>query len=71
MTKYRRFNIWQLVHLGHELDEISAKLGMLATELNHGYADNKLLESTHRQIVRCELRLRKVLAKRRKYQNGH
>jgi hypothetical protein len=46
--------IWNLVQLGHELDEIVGRLDSLATQFNRGIVDNELYRETHYQIKKCD-----------------
>ncbi len=58
-----RLTLWTLVHLGHEMDEIAAKIRCLATLLNHGHIDDKLVTSALHQVKRCGRRLETTLNK--------
>lgn len=69
MKRHPHLTIWRLVHLGHELDEISCKLAILAAQLNRGHADHKLFEMAFRQIRKCGHRLEHILHKR--HPRGH
>ena len=53
-------NIWQLVHLGQELDEITINISLLAAQFHKGNIDYKLIEDTRRQIMDCNDRLDKI-----------
>jgi hypothetical protein len=59
-----RTNIWEIVALGHELDGLSARVHLLATQLNHGHVDSSEIVTTLRQLQRCSLRLA-ILNRRR------
>ena len=50
----------QLVHLGHELDDLSAKIDLLAVQLNHGYVDHDLFDTAIRQVQVCGVLLATV-----------
>jgi len=53
-------SIWQLVHLGHELDDLAGKITLLANLLNSGHVDQKLFKRLRRQIDICGTRLEQV-----------
>jgi hypothetical protein len=53
MNSYQDVEICELVHLGHELDDITSKLDSLAAQLNHGVVDDELYEETRSQVSKC------------------
>ena len=52
-TKPTHLNIWQLVHLGHELEEVAFKLNMLAAQFKRGAVDHRLYEAARGLTKPC------------------
>ena len=57
MAKSVNSNIHQIVHLSHELHDITSKLRCLCALLNRGEVDPELFEATSKQIGKCHLLL--------------
>lgn len=65
MTHDQKMNIWQLVYLAQELDDIADELDLLAAQHDLAIADHGLYEALLRQVNRCHSHLHSALARQR------
>ena len=66
VIRFPRLNIWALVKLHRDLEEISDKLDHIAYRLDEGHINFKVFESAMLQLRRCRYRLEGALSERRK-----
>jgi exonuclease VII small subunit len=65
VIKFPRLNIWTLVRIHRDLEEITDKLDHIAFDFDQGRLNFSLFEEVMSLVKRCRYRLENALAERR------